>query len=397
MKKHKIYLIIIFILVIAFIISVLPGKRDGIIVTQKEPPSSIASMISNTKPENNRLIAESRTNAITEAITRVSPAVVGINVKTIERYRVNNPFLNDPLYRYFFGDQIYEKENASLGSGFIISEDGYILTNEHVIENAQEIQVTLTDGRKFSADVFGSDFLTDIAILKIKGSNFPYIPSGNSDDIIIGEWAIALGNPFGLFDYNNKPTVTVGVISALNINFGATANDRVYQDMIQTDASINPGNSGGPLVNSTGEVIGMNAVIYTGSEYSEGSIGLGFAIPINKVNDIMNELQQFGEIQRSIYTGVSVIDVDKWVASTLKLDEVRGTYIAKVERGSPGDKAGLQKGDVIIEVSGIKIRNREHISNIIRESDLRPGDSLTMKVVRNRRKIEVNLVLGKTN
>jgi len=397
MKKHKIYLIIIFILVIAFIISVLPGKRDGIIVTQKEPPSSIASMISNTKPENNRLIAESRTNAITEAITRVSPAVVGINVKTIERYRVNNPFLNDPLYRYFFGDQIYEKENASLGSGFIISEDGYILTNEHVIENAQEIQVTLTDGRKFSADVFGSDFLTDIAILKIKGRNFPYIPLGNSDDIIIGEWAIALGNPFGLFDYNNKPTVTVGVISALNINFGATANDRVYQDMIQTDASINPGNSGGPLVNSTGEVIGMNAVIYTGSEYSEGSIGLGFAIPINKVNDIMNELQQFGEIQRSIYTGVSVIDVDKWVASTLKLDEVRGTYIAKVERGSPGDKAGLQKGDVIIEVSGIKIRNREHISNIIRESDLRPGDSLTMKVVRNRRKIEVNLVLGKTN
>ncbi|RKY86617.1 2-alkenal reductase [candidate division KSB1 bacterium] len=391
MRKNNIYLIIISILIVVLLIENNLKKQENKTPLQVKN----AGLVTENRTQINSLVSESRRNAITEAVAKVSPAVVGINVKAIEKYRVSNPILDDPFFRYFFGDQIYKREVQSLGSGFIISEDGFILTNEHVIENPTEINITLTDGRKFRATPVGTDFVTDIALLKIEGKNLPHVTLGNSDDIIIGEWAIALGNPFGLFEFNDKPTVTVGVISAVNIDFGKMHNDRIYQDMIQTDASINPGNSGGPLVNSRGEVIGMNAFIFTGGKYSEGSIGLGFAIPINKVKKIVKELKLYGEVHREVWTGVYTIDVTRWIAAALGLREVRGAYITDIKRGSPGEKAGLKKGDVILEVNNIKIQNREDISRIIMEQDLRPGDVLEMKVLRRGRKVTVNLVLEK--
>ena len=227
-------------------------------------------------------IYDERHNAITKAVAKASPGVVGINVTAIEEY--TDPFFrffeDDPFFRYFFGDRFkYRVPVRSLGSGFIISPDGYIVTNDHVVGNAKEIVVTLSTGEKYKARLVGRDPVSDIAVLKIDAKkNLPYLTLGNSDDVIIGEWAIAMGNPFGLFELGNKPTVTVGVISAVKMNLHSVEG-RVYRDMIQTDAAINSGNSGGPLLNALGEVIGINTVIYTPNQ---GNVGVGFAIPINR-------------------------------------------------------------------------------------------------------------------
>ncbi|MFQ5751242.1 MAG: S1C family serine protease [bacterium] len=256
----------------------------------------------------NDQISNSRRNAITQAVERVSGAVCGINVTQIREY-FRSPIYDDPFFRLLFPERSFRQTVKSLGSGFLISPDGYILTNEHVVHNADEIVVVLSDGSTQNAKIVGTDYVTDIAVLKIKGENHPYINFGNSDDVIIGEWVIALGNPFGLFEINSKPTVTVGVVSAVDRDFGKQKNDRVYQDMIQTDAAINQGNSGGPLVNSLGEVIGLNTFIFTGSEYNSGSIGLGFAIPVNRIKRVLKELKKYGEVNRRFWSGLEVDDI----------------------------------------------------------------------------------------
>ncbi|NCS90267.1 MAG: trypsin-like serine protease, partial [Ignavibacteria bacterium] len=224
---------------------------------------------------NNQALNDSRQNIITETVKKVSPAVVGISVTEIRQYRDPfGSFFDDPFFRQFFGDRgTQNRKVQGLGSGYIISPDGYILTNDHVAGNASEITVTLTNGNHYPAKIIGTDPVSDICLLKIEGGDFPFISLGNSDDIIIGEWVIALGNPFGLFNINDKPTVTVGVISAIGMNL-EPINNRYYLNMIQTDAAINGGNSGGPLVNSLGDVIGMNTLIFTAGG-AQGSIGLG--------------------------------------------------------------------------------------------------------------------------
>ena len=241
-------------------------------------------------------ISSHRKNAITASVALASPAVVGINVTEVREYQYQDPFSqffgNDPFFRQYFGGKTYRQEIKELGSGFLISPDGYILTNDHVAGNAKEITVTMTSKEKYKAQLIGTDMVSDISLLKIEGSNFPYLRLGNSDDVIIGEWVIAMGNPFGLFEISDKPTVTVGVVSATGMNLNSQ-DGRYYRGMIQTDASINSGNSGGPLLNSIGEVIGINAVIYTPNQ---GSIGLGFAIPINRVKGILAELKKNGKI-----------------------------------------------------------------------------------------------------
>ncbi|KAF0211962.1 MAG: hypothetical protein FD178_3304, partial [Ignavibacteria bacterium] len=197
-------------------------------------------------------IYSTRQTIITKTVKEVSPAVVGINVTEIREYRDARSF--DPIWRFWFGDQldrVYQQQIKGLGSGAIISDDGYILTNDHVAGNAVTATVTLTDGRKYDAKIVGSDPTSDICLLKIEAKNLPYIKFGNSDDLMIGEWTIAFGNPFGLFDINDKPTVTVGVISNTNMTLSPSSN-RYYVNMLQTDAAINPGNSGGPLVNAIG-------------------------------------------------------------------------------------------------------------------------------------------------
>jgi serine protease Do len=336
-------------------------------------------------------VSTSRRNAITRTVAACSPAVVGINVIEVREFRYGSPWGNDPFFRQFFPDQTYTQQLQELGSGFIISADGYVLTNDHVAGNAKEITVTMTNGDKYKAEIIGTDRTTDIALLKIdsKGKELPFIKLGNSEDVIIGEWVIAFGNPFGLFDVNNKPTVTVGVVSAVNMNLRAQEG-RTYRGMIQTDAAINSGNSGGPLVNSVGEVIGVNSVIYTPNQ---GSIGLGFAIPVNRVKTIVSELKRSGKIEREFYTGLEIQNVDARVARYFGLDKAEGVIISNVERRSPGERAGFKPGDIIVEVNGERVVDEPSIMSIIEEAKV--GDVLKMKVLRDKRTVDMTLKLEK--
>lgn len=328
------------------------------------------------------LISSSRQNAITKAVQEVSPAVVGINVISVREYRYRHPFYNDPFFRGLFPDQVYREKVENLGSGFLITEDGYILTNEHVVHGAAQVIVTTTDGNKYDAEIVGFDYDSDVALLKIDGSDLPHVRFGNSDEIIIGEWSIAIGNPFGLFSIHSQPTVTVGVISAIDRDFDRNDEHRLYQDMIQTDAAINRGNSGGPLVNSLGELIGMNTMIFT---ETGGSIGLGFAIPSNKLLANYEELRARVEIDRDYWIGLEIQDVNRIVAMSLGLPEIGGVIVTEVEKGSPADKAGFEPVDVILGINGNKVNDVRSAQYILRNSDLRVGDKIELSVFREGR------------
>jgi serine protease Do len=330
-----------------------------------------------------------RRNAITRAVAAASPAVVGINVVELRQYRQVSPWGDDPFFRQFFGDRTYTQQVQGLGSGFIISPDGYILTNDHVAGNAKEITVTMTNGKQFKATLVGTDLISDIALLKIDGKDLPYTRLGTSDDVIIGEWVIALGNPFGLFDINDKPTVTVGVVSNTGMKI-ESGEGRVYRDMIQTDAAINSGNSGGPLLNATGEVIGVNSVIYTPNQ---GNIGLGFAIPINRVKTVVAELRRSGKIERNFWTGLQIQTVDRRIARYFGLDRVQGVIVSEVKKSSPADRAGMREGDIIIEANGEKVNDESSLVAIV--DDAHTGDTLKLKVIRDRHEMNVVLRLEK--
>ncbi len=332
-------------------------------------------------------ISNSRRNAITRTVAQASPAIVGINVIEVRQYRAWTPWGEDPFFRQFFGDRVYSQRVQELGSGFVISTDGYIVTNDHVAGNAKEITVTLTSGEKYKAELVGTDPVTDVALLKIEGKNLPFLKLGNSDDVITGEWVIALGNPFGLFDISDKPTVTVGVVSAIGMNLRSQDN-RVYRGMIQTDAAINSGNSGGPLVNSLGEVIGVNAVIFTPNQ---GNIGLGFAIPINRVKSVLAELKRSGKIDREYTTGLEVQPVDARVARYFGLDKAEGVIISDVRRGSAAERAGFKPGDIILEVNGEEISDESSLVAIV--DDARVGDVLRVKVRREGKELTLKLTL----
>ena len=334
-------------------------------------------------------VTTGRRNAITRAVALASPAVVGINVIELRQYRQISPWGDDPFFRQFFGDRTYTQQVAGLGSGFLISPDGYILTNDHVAGNAKEITVTLTSGKQYKAALVGTDLITDIALLKIDGKDLPYVPLGNSEDVLVGEWVIALGNPFGLFDINDKPTVTVGVVSNTGMKLEAQ-DGRVYRDMIQTDAAINSGNSGGPLLNALGEVIGVNSVIYSPNQ---GNIGLGFAIPINRVKSIVAELRRSGKIEREFWTGLEIQAVDRRIARYFGLDRVQGVIVSEVKRSSPAERAGFRVGDIIIEANGEKINDEASLIAIADEA--RTGDTLAMKVIRDRKEMQLSLRLEK--
>ncbi len=331
-------------------------------------------------------IAASRHNAITRAVAKASPAVVSINVTEVQEFYRVNPWANDPFWSHFFPryDKI-QREVKALGSGFLFSPKGYILTNQHVIDSADKIMVTLPGGDQYEAQVVGQDYKTDIAVLKIEGKNFPSIEFGDSDDVIIGEWAIALGNPFGLFDISAEPTVTVGVISAVDQDFGQRDNERVYEDMIQTDAAINSGNSGGPLVNSNGRVIGINSFIYSGSSNIGASIGLGFAIPINRVKSVADDILKHGAVQRNIWQSLQVNDVTPYIAYYLDMPRATCVIVSDVDRNSPWDKAGLEPEDVMLEIDGTTIQSTKDVEKIKKKLRLKKGDALRLKVYRNHR------------
>lgn len=352
-------------------------------------------------------VANSRQNAITRAVEKCRPAIVGINVTEVRQVVYRDPFFNFPFaddpffqrFREFFGGGTRKREYKvqGLGSGFIISPDGYILTNHHVAGNASKIVVTMTNGEKYDAEIIGSDMVSDVALLKINGKNLPYLTLGNSDNVIVGEWAIAFGNPFGLFDKNAKPTVTVGVVSNTNVSFVQEDNpyNRVYKNMIQTDAAISSGNSGGPLVNALGEVIGINTVIFSTAQNraGAGSIGIGFAIPINRVKRIVDELKNKKSIDRDFYLGMEIRDIDEQISQYIKSNVNEGAVVFSVERRSPADKNGIEPGDVILKVNDSPIHRAEDY--YVEIGDMKVGDKVTFELLRGDEKIRKTIKLEK--
>ncbi len=383
----------IFLFAAGAVVYFLDRNNDSPIFSEAKKDSSLVLTGYQQKLVNNQALYDSRKNIITETVQTVSPAVVGITVTEIQQYRDPfGSFFDDPFFRQFFGNRGNNNRKVkSLGSGYIISPDGYILTNDHVAGNASEITVTLTNGKHFPAKLIGSDPVSDICLIKIEGDDLPFVTLGNSDDIMIGEWVIAFGNPFGLFDINDKPTVTVGVISATNMNL-EPINNRYYLNMLQTDASINGGNSGGPLVNSIGEVIGMNTLIYTAGG-AQGSIGLGFAISINKVKKIVTELKEKGAIDRNFDIGLRIQSIDEGIANYYKLTNTKGVIITQVLSKSPASKAGLEVGDLITEVEGYKINNEQTLVGVFQE--FRTGQTINVKIFRDNEELNKKMKLEK--
>ncbi|MXX97892.1 MAG: trypsin-like serine protease [Rhodothermaceae bacterium] len=343
----------------------------------------------------NDSITLSRQTAITRAVETATPAIVSINVIELQQVRYRDPFADlfqDPFFGQFFSERqsrIIERRVQNLGSGFVISPDGYIVTNHHVAGNATKVTVSLTDGQTLDAELIGADKATDLALLKISPDRpLDYLRFSESPEPIVGEWAIALGNPFGLFEAA-APSVTVGVVSAAKRDLGSK-DGRIYHDMIQTDAAINRGNSGGPLINALGEVIGVNAAIYS---ESGGSVGLGFAVPAARAQRIINELRETGRVDRSYYTGISFVAVTAQIAEALDLEDTRGILIADVDSGSPAEEAGLLPYDLIVGLQDESISN--HDDYVARIFDFRPGDVITYHVLRDNRKVQLSLQIGR--
>ncbi|MEX0822611.1 MAG: trypsin-like peptidase domain-containing protein [Rhodothermales bacterium] len=342
-------------------------------------------------------IAVGRMTAITRAVEKASPAVVSVNVTGVEQVRYRDPFANmfsDPWIEYFFGqqrrDRVIERQVQNLGSGFVISPDGYIVTNEHVARNATSITVAFPNGRTLEGRLVGSDAVSDLALIKVDpDAPLPFLEFGDGEGAIVGEWVIALGNPFGLFEAA-QPSVTVGVVSAVGRNLEPTSDGRVYRDMIQTDAAINRGNSGGPLVNALGEVIGVNTAIYS---QTGGSVGIGFAVPTDRALRIIGELREHGEVDRSFYSGLTVSEINRGVAEALGLEEVRGVLVRDVDPDSPAEEGGFQPYDVIVSIEGEPIQ--AHSDLVARLYDFRPGDDVRFGVIREGSERDITIRLGR--
>jgi len=334
-------------------------------------------------------IDASRRNAIVNATETIAPAVVSITATRTRVYRTLSPFAREWL-ELFGIPKTYKKEISSLGSGVIVDGSGYIITNEHVILDAEEIEVTLSTGEVIPAEIVDTAHDYDLAVIKVARDGLPVARLGNSDELVVGEWAIAIGQPFGQLLYDTQPTVTVGVISALHREVReGQGSDQYFKDMIQTDAAINPGNSGGPLVNAQGQVIGINSFIF--SARGGGNLGMGFAVPINRGKWVLSEIREHGRI-RDTWLGIRVSTITPELAAGLNLKNNRGLLIREIDHDSPADKAGLKAGDLIVAVNGQEITTSREANRIIYGS--RIGDRLTFEVLRRGKAKEIPVVLA---
>lgn len=337
-------------------------------------------------------INRSRTNAITNAVEKASPAIVSITVTELQTGYTRS---QDPFFSFFFSRPV-QREVQSMGSGFIISEDGLIVTNEHVAsESAKTIKVSLANGEVHDAELLGSDELADLALLRIKGDreDFPYIKFADSDDVMVGEWAIAMGNPFGLFA-DGQPSVTVGVVSATKRDFRPDPDEpRLYMDMIQTDASINRGNSGGPLVNSDGEVIGVNTFIFTGGT-SNGFVGLGFAIPSDRVQKIINQLKESGSVSLAFDPGMEFTPMTRQLVFQYGLNPIPGLLVTTVNKDGPAYECGIMPGDIIIRIGEERVSSEMHAWALMREFE--EGEKMVIQLHRDGKEYEAEMTLRKS-
>lgn len=323
-------------------------------------------------------------SSFADIIKKEGNAVVNISTtQTIKRKPLRFPFPLEPFFdddmKKFFGDGHQgDIKRQSLGSGFIISTDGFIITNNHVIEKAEDIRVRLFDESEYKGKVIGKDSKTDIALIKIDAEKeLPTVLLGDSDKLEVGDWVIAVGNPFGL-----SHTVTAGIVSAK----GRVIGSGPYDDFIQTDASINPGNSGGPLFNTDGEVIGINTAIIAAGQ------GIGFAIPINMAKEILPSLKEKGEVLRG-WLGVSVQKVTPELAQTFNLPDKAGALVADVAKDSPAEKAGIKQGDVIIEFAGKKVKDIQELPRIVANTEI--GKEVSLKVIREGKEVELKVTIAK--
>src|SRR6056297_1741550 len=304
-------------------------------------------------------------------------------VHVTSKYNLRNDYYGNPLYEFFFGDQYSRQPAVSFGSGVIITDDGYIVTNNHVIEQSDEIQVVLNDKRTYTAELVGTDPGTDLALLKIDGKDLPFISMGNSDDILVGEWVLAVGNPFNL-----TSTVTAGIVSAKarNINI---LRDQQYpiESYIQTDAAVNKGNSGGALVNMKSELVGINSAILSPSgSYS----GYSFAIPVNIVRKVVSDIIKYGEVQRAVL-GVEIRNVNKALVEEYNLDKIEGVFIAGVSDDGAAKEAGLKFGDVILEINEVKINSIAELTAQI--GKYMPGEKVNITIKRDDKKKQIDVIL----
>lgn len=322
-------------------------------------------------------VGEQPVPSLAPILEKVTPAVVNIS----SAHTVNNPLFNDPFFRYFFN--VPEQKRSGRGSGVIIdAKKGYVVTNNHVIDKADEISITLQDDRTFNATVIGTDPETDVALLQVSADNLMALPMANSDKLRVGDFVVAIGNPFGL-----GQTVTSGIISALGRSgLGIEG----YEDFIQTDASINPGNSGGALINLRGELIGINTAILAPGG---GNVGIGFAIPINMISQVIRHLAEFGEVRRGVL-GIEMQDLTPELASAFGLTEKKGAVITKIGSNTPAAEAGLKAGDVITALNNQPIKTAGDIRN--RVGLLRVGEKVKMTVIRSGRTLDLTAVIADT-
>ncbi|MGZ8262424.1 MAG: Do family serine endopeptidase [Methylotenera sp.] len=328
----------------------------------------------------------SLTGSYSHAAKKAMPAVVNIFTSKKAPDNPHQKYLDDPAFRQFFGDQLDDMENPSqpensLGSGVIVSEQGLILTNNHVVAAADEIEIALPDGRKLSAKVVGTDPDTDLALIKVDAEHLPAITFASSDKLNVGDVVLAIGNPFGV-----GQTVTQGIVSALGRSHLGI---NIYENFIQTDASINPGNSGGALIDTDGNLVGINSAIYS---RSGGSMGIGFAIPATLARQVMEQIVTKGNVTRG-WIGIEAQDITPELAESFKLSQAKGALIAGVLRNSPADKAGLRAGDILLEIEGKPVLDSGIMLNLV--AALAPNQKATLKIARAEKKINVSILIGK--
>ena len=327
---------------------------------------------------------ESRSASYNEAVKRAVPAVV--NVFTSKEVRSRHPLMNDPVFRHFFGDQLGgdAQRSSGLGSGVIVSPKGYVLTNHHVVESADEIEIALADGRKLRAKLVGSDPESDLAVLQLQGVNdaLPAITFGEDSSLRLGDVVLAIGNPFGV-----GQTVTMGIVSGL----GRTPGINTFENFIQTDAAINPGNSGGALVDSNGNLVGVNTAIYSRAP-GGASLGIGFAIPVTSVRQVMEQIIANGTVTRG-WIGVEAQEISAEIAESFKLPSTQGALIAGVIRGSPAERGGVKPGDVLLSIEGKPVRDPAGMLNLV--AALAPGRQATLKVRREQKELDLPVEVGR--
>ena len=348
----------------------LPSRSPSTtMLTQSAPPTFAGSV---------------RTASYSDAVQRATPSVV--NISTSKEVRApRHPLLNDPVFRRFFGDQLPDEAQraSSLGSGVIVSTSGYVITNHHVVEAADEIEVTLADGKKLLAKLVGNDPDTDLAVLRVDSENLPAITFGSSETLRVGDVVLAIGSPFGF-----SQTVTSGIVSALG-RTGLGIN--TFENFIQTDAAINPGNSGGALIDASGNLIGINTAIVSNSP-TGGAMGIGFAIPVSTAKMVLEQIVKSGSVTRG-WIGVEAQAISPTIAESFKLGSTRGALIAGVLRGGPADKGGVKPGDVLLEVQGKPVSDPAGMLNLI--AALPPGQPAKLRLKRQGQDVDATITVGR--